>query len=228
MRSLLFINAALPALAELCSADERDGALVISPVNPETAPHLGCGSRIEFGSCATNAPPLPLPRRRVVQGAPSSCGSFEKHHDSMACPSSIPLNAERVTYGISRKAYNHLRMEPHGRPRGLAQVAPCAPVSRPITQARCRSCLGCEPIRAYSACLRLTESREIAGRSAWAWVRSHRNRAMLIGRHYSSKANTRFQSFFMLMTVQLFCFASSYSACVNLPTLVSGSPLAGP
>src|SRR6516165_10244074 len=101
MRWLLSTNAALPALAELCSVDERDGALA----NPETAPHLGCGSRIEFGSCATNAPPLPLPRRRVAQGALSACGCFEKHHDSMACPSSIPLNAERVTYGMSRKAY---------------------------------------------------------------------------------------------------------------------------
>ena len=51
---------------------------------------------------------------------------------------------------------------------------------------------------------------------------------MLIGGRYSSKANTRFQSFFILMTVQLFFFASSYSACVKVPTLVSGNPLAGP
>jgi hypothetical protein len=33
----------------------------------------------------------------------------------------------------------------------------------------------------------------------------------------------RFQSFFMLMTVQPCFFASSYSAWVKVPTLVSGS-----
>ena len=43
-----------------------------------------------------------------------------------------------------------------------------------------------------------------------------------------SKAKIRFQSFFMLMMIQLFFFASSYSACVNVPTLVLGSPSAGP
>ena len=43
-----------------------------------------------------------------------------------------------------------------------------------------------------------------------------------------SNAKMRFQSFFMLMMVQLFFFASSYSAWVNVPTLVLGSPCAGP
>ena len=37
-----------------------------------------------------------------------------------------------------------------------------------------------------------------------------------------------FQSFFMLMTVQPCFFALSYSACVKVPTWVSGSPWAGP
>jgi hypothetical protein len=37
-----------------------------------------------------------------------------------------------------------------------------------------------------------------------------------------------FQSFLMLMTVQPFFFASSASARENVPTLVSGKPLAGP
>src|SRR5262249_7735736 len=39
---------------------------------------------------------------------------------------------------------------------------------------------------------------------------------------YSSNANTRFQSFFMLMTVHPRFFASSYSAWVKMPTRVSG------
>src|SRR4029434_2863362 len=43
-----------------------------------------------------------------------------------------------------------------------------------------------------------------------------------------SNAKMVFQSFFMLMTVQLFFFASSYSAWVKVPTLVLGSPCAGP
>ena len=43
-----------------------------------------------------------------------------------------------------------------------------------------------------------------------------------------SSAKMRFQSFFMLITVQPFFFASSYSAGVNVPTLVSGRPCAGP
>jgi len=38
----------------------------------------------------------------------------------------------------------------------------------------------------------------------------------------------RFQSFFMLTTVQPFFLASSYSAWVKVPTLESGSPCAGP
>jgi len=45
--------------------------------------------------------------------------------------------------------------------------------------------------------------------------------------HYS-KAKMRFQSFLMLMTIQPSFFASSYSAWVNVPTFVSGSPCAGP
>ena len=44
----------------------------------------------------------------------------------------------------------------------------------------------------------------------------------------SSNAKMRFQSSFMLMTVQPFFCASSYSACGNVPTLVSGRPFAGP
>ena len=43
-----------------------------------------------------------------------------------------------------------------------------------------------------------------------------------------SNAKIRFQSFFMLMIIQPSFFASSYSAWVNVPTFVSGSPLAGP
>jgi hypothetical protein len=38
MRSLLFTSAALPVLAEHCSIDERDGALVVSLASAETAP----------------------------------------------------------------------------------------------------------------------------------------------------------------------------------------------
>jgi hypothetical protein len=43
-----------------------------------------------------------------------------------------------------------------------------------------------------------------------------------------SKAKMRFQSFFMLITVQPSFFASSNSSCVNVPTLLSGRPSAGP
>jgi hypothetical protein len=43
-----------------------------------------------------------------------------------------------------------------------------------------------------------------------------------------SNAKIRFQSFFMLITVQPSFFASSYSACVKVPTLLSGRPWAGP
>ena len=39
-----------------------------------------------------------------------------------------------------------------------------------------------------------------------------------------SNGNIRFQSFFMLITVHPFFLASSYSACVKAPTLVSGNP----
>ena len=43
-----------------------------------------------------------------------------------------------------------------------------------------------------------------------------------------SNAKMRLQSFFMLITVQPSFFASSYNACVKVPTLVSGRPCAGP
>jgi hypothetical protein len=46
--------------------------------------------------------------------------------------------------------------------------------------------------------------------------------------HHCYHAKIRFQSFFMLMTVQPCFFASSYSAWVNVPIFVSGSPFAGP
>ena len=45
---------------------------------------------------------------------------------------------------------------------------------------------------------------------------------------HGSNAKIRFQSRFMLITVQPFFFASSYSACVKVPTLLSGRPVAGP
>jgi hypothetical protein len=45
---------------------------------------------------------------------------------------------------------------------------------------------------------------------------------------YFSKAKMRFQSFFMLMTIQPSFFASSLSASVKMPTFVSGRPWAGP
>ncbi len=45
---------------------------------------------------------------------------------------------------------------------------------------------------------------------------------------YCSNAKTRFQSFFMLITTQPCFFAQSYSAWVKVPTLVAGSPWAGP
>src|SRR4030095_3259166 len=46
-------------------------------------------------------------------------------------------------------------------------------------------------------------------------------------RHLSNEKMV-LHSFFMLMTVQPFFFASSYSAWVKVPTLVLGSPCAGP
>jgi hypothetical protein len=45
---------------------------------------------------------------------------------------------------------------------------------------------------------------------------------------YGSNAKTRFQSFFMLMTIQPCFCASSYSGWVKAPTLVLGRPWAGP
>jgi len=45
---------------------------------------------------------------------------------------------------------------------------------------------------------------------------------------YVSNAKIRFQSLFMLITGHPFAFASSYSACVNVPTLLSGNPRTGP
>jgi hypothetical protein len=50
----------------------------------------------------------------------------------------------------------------------------------------------------------------------------------LCGICYGSNVKIFFQSFFMLITVQPFFMASSWSACVKVPTLVSGSPWAGP
>jgi hypothetical protein len=46
--------------------------------------------------------------------------------------------------------------------------------------------------------------------------------------HFSSKEKIRAQSFFMLITIQPFLFASSISDSGKVPNLVSGSPLAGP
>lgn len=43
-----------------------------------------------------------------------------------------------------------------------------------------------------------------------------------------SDVKMRFQSFFMLMTVQPLCSAVSINAWLNVPTLVSGRPSAGP
>ena len=43
-----------------------------------------------------------------------------------------------------------------------------------------------------------------------------------------SNGKMRRQSFFMLITVQPSFFASSYSAWVKVPTLLSGRPWAGP
>jgi hypothetical protein len=45
---------------------------------------------------------------------------------------------------------------------------------------------------------------------------------------YFSNAKMRFQSSFMLITVQAFLVASASSVSENVPTLVFGSPLAGP
>ena len=52
-------------------------------------------------------------------------------------------------------------------------------------------------------------------------------RGHMTSRGYSN-AKTRFQSFFMLITVHPFFLASSKSDCVNVPTWLSGRPLAGP
>jgi hypothetical protein len=43
-----------------------------------------------------------------------------------------------------------------------------------------------------------------------------------------SNAKMRLQSFFMLITIQARDFASSISVWLNVPTLVSGKPPAGP
>lgn len=45
---------------------------------------------------------------------------------------------------------------------------------------------------------------------------------------HGSKANTFFQSSFMEMTNQPRAFASSYRACVKVPTSEAGRPCAGP
>jgi hypothetical protein len=48
-------------------------------------------------------------------------------------------------------------------------------------------------------------------------------------RHSKAKiGKDLFQSSFMLITIQPFFFASSYSAWVKVPTFVAGSPCAGP
>src|SRR5262245_8606231 len=63
---------------------------------------------------------------------------------------------------------------------------------------------------------------------------SHRSRwsafcaLYLVVRPTVAGGNTSFQSFFMLITVQPFCFASSYSPWVKVPTLLSCNPWAGP
>ena len=49
-----------------------------------------------------------------------------------------------------------------------------------------------------------------------------------LGQGALSNPKMRFQSFFMLITVQPSFFASSYKSSVNVPTLVLGKPLAGP
>ena len=81
-----------------------------------------------------------------------------------------------------------------------------------------------------------------AGTAIWVQVARNRNAETRCGLsisyppHRISSLDTRhlsnekmvFQSFFMLMTVQPFFFASSYSAWVKVPTLVLGSPCAGP
>ena len=59
-------------------------------------------------------------------------------------------------------------------------------------------------------------------------VRGIRTWASRLGCRIYSNAKTCFQSFFMLMTNQPSLFASSYRVCVNVPTLVSGSPMRGP
>ena len=53
-------------------------------------------------------------------------------------------------------------------------------------------------------------------------------RFLLLNSFHCSNAKIFFQSFFMLMTTQPFFFASSYRACVNVPTFVSGNLWAGP
>ena len=45
---------------------------------------------------------------------------------------------------------------------------------------------------------------------------------------YLSNEKMRFQSFFMLITIQPSFVASSYRLCGNVPTFVSGNPWAGP
>ncbi len=52
--------------------------------------------------------------------------------------------------------------------------------------------------------------------------------SLIIPTDHFSQENICFQSFFMLMTVQPLALASSYNACVKVPTLVSGNPCAGP
>ena len=81
--------------------------------------------------------------------------------------------------------------------------------------------------------LRCKLQPDATGSSRWTLVTilsagmSRRSGTFLFSAHFS-QAKIRFQSFFMLMTNQPFDLASSYSAWVKVPTLVSGSPWAGP
>ena len=65
-------------------------------------------------------------------------------------------------------------------------------------------------------------------RSATSTIKTTKRTFRIAGPPYGSNVKICFQSFFMLMTIQPFFFASSYSAWVKVPTLVSGSPWAGP
>src|SRR5215468_3214684 len=61
-----------------------------------------------------------------------------------------------------------------------------------------------------------------------AWITDAIESRPPLSTRHSANEKICFQSFFMLITVQPFFFASSYRACVKVPTLVFGSPCAGP